>query len=510
MTSDRLFSHVRAFLDHQGLLRHDVTLVAAVSGGPDSLCLLHLLYRLHAAGGPALHVAHLDHGFRGTQSADEARFVAETARAWNLPVTVEKHDVPHIARRMRQNPQATARTVRYAFLARVAQATQAHAVAVAHQADDQAETLLFHLLRGAGPAGLRGMRPVVPWREWGSTPRDRAPGIAHLPHIPTAHAQFPLLIRPLLDSTRAEIEQYCSEYQLTPRHDPSNLAQRYTRSRIRAELLPYLTSYNPQIVATLHRTAQICADDYAYIQTQLDAVWPELAREHPGILRFDADRWRQLAPSLQRYALRRAAFHLLGTDELSYDQVEAGRAATVQGTGYQQTLGSGLVLRVEHGSFLIIKSMSPDSAGPQEHHLPQLTTDHVPLQVPGNTPISTAWHAETSFTEPPGLPTDDRWRWWVALDADTLDGELTLRRRRPGDRFHPAGGAGSRRLQDFFVDQKVPRALRAAWPVLATPTQIVWVAGLRADARFQATAQTRHILWVRLVRTSDEQPANDQ
>jgi tRNA(Ile)-lysidine synthetase-like protein len=179
--SDLLLERVRALLAEQDLLSPEALLLVAVSGGPDSLCLLHLLTPLRADGGPRLHVAHFDHGARGAQATAEAAAVAELGTAWGLAVTVEHRDVPALARASGISFMAAARQARYAFLANLANRIEAHAVAVAHQADDQAETVLLHLLRGAGLAGLRGMRPVVPWHEWaadqGSGVRGQGSGV---------------------------------------------------------------------------------------------------------------------------------------------------------------------------------------------------------------------------------------------------------------------------------------------------------------------------------------------
>ncbi len=485
-----MLNRVRHTLQALSLFAPHRTLVVAVSGGPDSLCLLHLLWRLRDEGGPALHVAHLDHGFRGEESAAEARFVAHTASAWGMPATVEQTDVPAIAHDQRQNKQAAARTVRYTFLARVATDMGADGVAVAHHADDQAETLLLHLLRGAGPAGLRGMRLALPWKEWGpdaATPAPKDPA--------------PPLIRPLLHTTRAEIEDYCAEHQLDPRHDPSNAAQYYTRNRIRADLLPHMAQYNQHIIAALGRTAQICADDYAYIQSQLDALWnPPLVTEEAGVVRFDQATWGTLPVSLQRYALRRAARFLSGSDDLSYDLVEAGRHAATQGTGHQQALGRGLFLRVEYGTFLVLAGDTHSVTLVGDSPPPQLAADEYLLAVPGVTPLSDVWEVVCTFEQPDDWPREGRWRWWVALDAEQVGAVLFVRRRRAGDRFRPAGKPGSRSLQDFFVDQKVPQPARAAWPILATSDAVVWVAGLRADERFHATSTTQRRLWVVLRR----------
>lgn len=508
MAADMLLSRVQTFLKQQQLLRSDVRLVVAVSGGPDSLCLLHVLWSMRAMGGPDLHIAHLDHGFRGVQSAAEARFVADIARMWGIPATIDYTDVPALIRATHQNSHVAARSVRYAFLHRVAHAVDAHAVALAHHADDQAETVLLHLMHGAGPAGLRGMQAVA--------------------------AQETLLIRPLLGTTRREIEQYCTEHDLAPRHDPSNTDPHYTRSRVRTHLIPSLAEYNHQIVAALGRTARICADDYAYIQSELDRVWPDLIQSRQGVITMYADPWSRLHPALQRYALRRAASQLTGVDALSYEQIEAGRNAATYGAGHQQTLAYGLLLRVEHGRFLIIHSPTyGDGTGSAENcvDLPQLTSDDLLLNVAGITPLSATWYAEAGYGMPAShlpaqlapsneheqssaghFPDSQRtegekhapspWQWRVILDADTLDGPLRFRQRQPGDRFRPAGGRGSRRLQDFLIDQRLPRELRAAWPILATQKHIVWVAGLRADDRFQATESTRRRLWVMLRRRS--------
>ncbi len=524
-----MLNRVRTFLAHHNLLREDACIVVAVSGGPDSLCMLHLLWRVCAQAGTALHVAHLDHCFRGAESADEARFVADIACEWHIPATVEQHDVAALVRETGKNKQATAREIRYAFLARVAQAQAADAVAVAHNADDQAETVLLHLLHGAGPAGLRGMRATVPWDIWNpsmvGSSESLPEGTKARPVIPARRGETPdsplctggiggektetmanakqaLLIRPLLTTNRAEIEQYCTTHALIPRQDSSNTSLYYTRNRIRAELLPHMTAYNPHIVAALGRTAQICADDYAYIQAHLDAVWNNgLATKHDDALQFNGAMWRTLPTTLQRYALRRAVMLLVGNEAMSYELVEAGCAATSQPTGYQQPLGQGLLLRVDYDGFVVGHADKlQEQAAPANLHVPQLATDTLPLPDTvtelGTLSIAAGWYATWGLSKPGSLPEGGRWRWWVMLDANAILEPLCFRRRQSGDRFRPAGGRGSRSLQDFFVDHKVPRALRDAWPLLATPTQVVWVAGLRADVCFQATDSTQRVLWV--------------
>ncbi|NCC32887.1 MAG: tRNA lysidine(34) synthetase TilS, partial [Chloroflexia bacterium] len=253
---EALLYHVRTVLRRYYLDHPEVLLLVAVSGGPDSLVLLHVLTRLRAQGGAQLHVAHLDHGIRPEADA-EAQYVAALAATWGVPATLARRDVPALAQVHAEGLPAAARRARYHFLASTAIEIGAGAVVVAHQADDQAETVLLHLLRGAGLAGLRGMREAVPWDEW--APSE--------PSLFTADG--PMLLRPLLAIPREQLLAYTADQGLEPVDDPSNRAERYARTRIR-QLLPLLANENPQLVAALGRTARVVADDYAFIQSQLD------------------------------------------------------------------------------------------------------------------------------------------------------------------------------------------------------------------------------------------------
>jgi tRNA(Ile)-lysidine synthetase-like protein len=494
---------VRASLVKNRMVEPGDTVVVAVSGGPDSLTLLHILAALRDELGIALHVAHLDHMLRGAESADEAAFVAATARAWNLPVMVAATDVRALAESTRANLHQAGRAARYAFLASVARECGARAVAVAHNADDQAETVLMHLLRGAGPAGLRGMRPVVAWEEWTqketSRQADKQKNVVSLsPGLPIS----PFLIRPLLGVTRATIEAYCAAHQLQPRYDPTNQDRSATRNRIRHELLPRLIEYNPHIVEALGRTAAICAGEHDLALQALAAAWPALAHERVGAVDFNGDAWRALHPALQGAALHRAYTLLGGRDTLDLAHVEAAQAAMAGGVGGRVELPGGMVLSVGYnGAFMIGAAGEPDA--------PQLAGETVDIPVPGR-----AWLARGLAIEaivrpvpvaPEGVASAEEWA--VDLDADTLAGSLTARRRRPGDRYRPAGGRGSRRLQDMLVDAKIPRALRAAWPVVVVGELIVWVPGLRPAAEFAARPTTRRVLRLRVSAPTGAEPS---
>jgi tRNA(Ile)-lysidine synthetase-like protein len=327
--------------------------VVGVSGGPDSLCLLHILLRLREEYRLRLHVAHLHHGARGAEADADADFVAALAAEWNLPATIEKQDVPALAHAHKLAFEETARRVRYTFLTRVAGEMGAHKIAVGHNADDQAETVLMHFLRGAGPAGLRGMLPLTPIKDY----RLLTPFLHLTPNQPTNQLTIqptnqptnqltnqlttPTLIRPLLEVPRAAIEAYCANHGLTPRFDRSNLDTTYFRNRLRHELLPLLATYNPNIRARLCHTATIIATDYELLTQLREQAWAEVMREErETAIVFDRVTWRTLPVALQRATLRQAAYRLRRSlRDVDFVHVEIARQVGLRGeTGAQATL----------------------------------------------------------------------------------------------------------------------------------------------------------------------------
>lgn len=259
--------------------------VVAVSGGPDSLCLADATLATRERTGIHVVIAHLDHQLRGEASRQDAEFVRAYADQHGALCVVEQADVSRLAAWARCSVELAARRARYTFLARVAREHRARAVALAHHADDQAETLLLRLLRGTGSLGLRGMRRLSP-----------LPGAPNL-----------IAVRPLLRFTRAQIEHYCRECGLHPRHDETNQSLDYRRNQIRHEVLPLLERYNPNLRAALARLADIAAEESAFIEQTAQETLAQIA--HISTYRVVVDRaaWRGLHPALQRAVLREAA-----------------------------------------------------------------------------------------------------------------------------------------------------------------------------------------------------------
>jgi hypoxanthine phosphoribosyltransferase len=486
-----LTDSVRATIRRYRMIAPGKPVVVAVSGGPDSLCLLDVLANLCAELMCTLHVVHLDHRLRGAQSAAEAAFVAETAERLGIAATVEAVDVRALAVERNLNLHAAGRLARYRLLARVALTIGAQAVATAHHADDQAETVLLHLVRGAGVEGLRGIRPVVAWGEWrviGDMDEDDRAALPHDEHTPR-------LIRPLLNVARADIETYCVEHGLVPRRDPSNVDRRYLRTRIRQDVLPALATLNPQIVAALGRTASACAETADFIEQELNRVWDALTTARTDRLSFDGRRWRDLHPALQHAAIRRAYTLIGGSDTLGYDDVMRACDAVGRGVGRRIELPGGVALVTDYdGGFGIIRGEPAPGEGLR---LPVIETT---LTVPGCIELHGGRALCADYR--PAAPSS---RWEVFLDAAACAAPLTVRRRRPGDRMRLVGGRGTRRIQDIMVDAKIPRALRAEWPLVVAGERIVWLPGIGvAEEVGASTGQAALHLWIEGISDEDE------
>lgn len=469
--------------------------MVGVSGGPDSVCLLHILCRLKADYRLNLHVAHLHHGLRGDEADADAEYVRALAADWDLPCTIERTDVSALATKHRLAVEEVARRARYSFLSRVAEAAGSLCIAVGHNADDQAETVLMHWMRGSGLSGLRGMLPVTSLSQY-----RLVEGLNS-----SAPASDLRLVRPLLEVPRSEIEAYCTFHGLEPRFDRSNLDTTYFRNWLRHEVLPLLASHNPNLRETIWRSARVLADDYALLRSLLLETWSRVAREEtPERIVLDLERWRALPTSLQRSTVREAVQRLRRSlRDISFVHVESAVVVARDGTtGDQSTLPQGLELTLEYDQLVF----GCIGAAPVLPDWPLLAAGHdtVPVGAPGTTRLAgSVWQLEIIAVTRAGLPRDwesnsDPWRAFV--DADMVGSRLWMRTRQPGDRFHPLGmGGRTVKLSDFLTNRKVPRNLRDRLPLLVGESGIVWVCGHRIDECARIRESTEEALMLRFV-----------
>ncbi len=492
-----LLNKLRDTLREHELIARGATVVVGVSGGADSLTLLHALKTLAPEMGLHLHVAHLNHQLRGEDSDADEQFVVWLAREWQLPVANARWDVRGYAEENQFSIEEAARVLRYRFLLGVARQVNAHAIAVAHNADDQTETILMHFLRGAGLSGLRGMA----YKSSIQSSVDSNQYSVNSHQSPVSNRQFSIsLIRPLLDITRAEIEIYCVENNLQPRTDESNFDTTILRNRLRHTVIPYLETINPNLREVLRHSALSLADDYAYIQQNVLGIFDRMAHESDGALVFDRKWFRALPVNLQRGVLREAVSRLRRLRNIGYQHIEnARRVAAEKDAGAEATLPQGLLLVVAYDDFTIGEHMPlPDAPLLQGAEIVLKVGDEVMLE-------ESDWGVRVRETGDQRLETGD-WRpetgKWVGLfDAEKIRGPLVLRTRRAGERFAPKGMGGKHKsLHEFMIDEKIPRHVREFIPLLVDDEKILWVVGYRDDERAQVTDETQQILRIEFFR----------
>jgi tRNA(Ile)-lysidine synthase len=467
-------ARLAATLREHELVTHGQTLVIGVSGGPDSLALLHALRALTPVFELQLHVAHLNHQLRGDDSDRDETFVLETARAWGLPAASARWDVRAYADEQRLSLEEAGRALRYQFLLRAAEGVGAGAIAVAHNADDQVETVLLHFLRGAGLAGLRGM--------------------AYRTRIANGQNAFDL-IRPLLDLSRGEIQEYCAAQDLAPRLDESNFDTSLLRNRLRHNVIPYLETINPNFRQAVRHSALSIADDYAYIQQNVEGIFDRISRAVDSTLVFDLKWFRALPVNLQRGVLREAVTRLGQVKNVGFSHIErARRIAVEKEAGAQATFPHGVVLTIGYDEFSL-------GAGQPLPDAP-LLLNRQPISLNAGDEIllpDSDWGVRAmSLAEPSAHSPEEKGSTWALdLDADKIQGQLVLRTRRRGDRFAPLGMGGKHQsLHEYMIDQKIPRHLRDLIPLLSDDEGILWVCGYRADERPQVTGATTNVLRV--------------
>ncbi len=492
VSQEPLEPRVLRFIKEHHLVSSQHCLLVAVSGGPDSVCLLHILDELRGELGVRLHVAHLNHQLRGAESEADARYVADLAHRLGIPVTAEQRDVKAYHAQQHCSLEEAAREVRYTFLAEVARAIGADRVAVGHTIDDHIETILMHLVRGTGTRGLRGLQPSSRWQSLGNS--------------------F-TIVRPLLEVRREETVSYCQQHQLVPRMDASNLSLSPLRNRIRHQLLPLLQSYNPGVVAALLRTARLAGDDLAFLDAESARLWGELAREEENTVILDKEGFLELPPALKRHLLRISIERLLGNlKDIETRHIEEIMDAVTKPAGKRLNLPGGLIFSIEYDKYLI--GQDPAALSP----FPGLDAEFT-LRLPGETLIP-GWRIEASVVDPSvvkgkpegalapsettiplikGVRLIDN-LFIAYLDLDQTGDKLVVRSRKRGDKFQPLGMSQPKKLGEFMIDAKIPRSWRERVPVVCSPSHILWVVGWRIDDRVKVTEDTKQILRLKFER----------
>jgi len=460
-----LSERVQSALEQKCLLDRDRPVLTGVSGGPDSLYLLDILHKL---GYPVI-VAHLDHGLR-PESQSEQNQIAQIAARFHLPFIAGWEDVAEYARANQQSIEEAARNVRYRFLFEQAEIHKAQAVAVGHNADDQVETVLMHLLRGAGPSGLRGM-------EFRSLPSTWSSSIP--------------LVRPLLGVWRAEILAALADSDLQPIQDPSNLDTRYYRNRLRHEVIPYLNQLSPGVRQRFWHMADILREENELVSQSEAAAWSACCQSiDENRVALDRAAFNLQPVAIRRRLVRRAIASLRpGLRNIDFETIERALAFCNQPTQTGQIdLAAGLRMEQEEQ----ITWLAAWGAALPTSNWPQIErTEWQEIHPPGELRLGCGWNLKVEILPVNGTPSHfDPWEAWLDLDRITVP--LGLRSRLPGDRFRPLGMEGhSLKLSDYLINNQMPRRVRAAWPLLISGAEIAWVPGHTINHLFALQSTSR-------------------
>lgn len=460
-----MIARVLQTIERFRMFQADQRVGVAVSGGADSVCLLHVLFELAPRWNLHLHVLHLDHQLRGEESREDARFVEQLAAQLGLPLFQAQVDVAALAAERAQNLEETARNERRRYFGEFLRTGKLDRIALGHTRSDQAETVLFRFLRGSGTAGLAGIRPVT------------AEGF----------------VRPLLGVWRGEVEQFLRERNIAWRQDSSNACPDFARNRIRHELLPMLErEWNPAIAEMLAHTADWALEEEVYWEAEIDSLAGQYLTKRPPAVLLRADQMRGLPAAAVRRLVRRAIETVKGDlrgIDFSHVAAVLNLVSHVEGYGRLQVPGVDV-----YRSFEWLRLAPPGLDNLENRNF------RLPVSIPGKVPLPGVGPAillELIENKPVTELSDSRYNKVVYyLDWGRISGALEVRNWRPGDQYRPVGHSGEEKIKLLFQQARIPLWERRSWPVITSAERIIWARQFGPAAELAATPQSRVLLKV--------------
>ncbi len=476
---------VYRFVKTHQLISPGEHILLGVSGGPDSIAMVHILLKLQKILGVSKYsVLHVNHGIR-PESEEEEQFVVRSMKEAGIDeVVVEKFDVPSISRQMGVSIEMGARFCRHEALERTRERLHADKIALAHHGNDQAEELLLRLFRGSSLEGFEGMRPLEKNRR---------------------------IIRPLLCLSKQEILSYLEDNGLSCVEDSSNSMPCFQRNRVRLELIPLVEDiFKRPVVRLLNRFTDIAAQENDYWEKEITKSWEEICvEETKGKISIDVRKFADLHPALQRRIVRHIFARLRSSSYgVFFGHVEAVRRLMLESqSGRRMKIAGVEIIREGFRNTFFVEATGshrtdrnfPDNDSP---HL--ATREKIPIPGKRSVVLTEGMYLviETQIHLNNGrlieLAHNER-NLIAMMDYQALKKPLYVRTWRPGDRFQPLGMKGhTKKLHDFFIDLKIPKSLRNSIPLIVDGEKICWVIGYRLDERVKVTPDTREILEVRV------------
>lgn len=441
--------------------------IVAVSGGPDSICLLHVLYSLRESLGITLVVAHVNHCLRGEEADKDEEYVKEFCKARDIKCFIKREDVHRISKERGISCEMAGRDVRYNFFSELLENVKGQKIAIAHNANDQAETVLMRIMRGTGMEGIIGIRAV----------RDN------------------IFVRPIINITRKEIERYCEENKLQPRIDKTNLENIYARNKVRLELIPYIeNNFNPDIIEALNRLSQTIKVDNEYINEIALQTYREYCKRDKNKVIINSEAFSQheaILTRIIREALKAVRGSLYNLDKNHiYDIINIQKGAT----GKEIMLPRSLAALNNYGDIELYVANEKDVKDKSKsEYILKINNDNNLIDNRLIVHISIINAKEKSdFNSKDNLV--------KFFDYDKINGEIKLRYRKNGDKFVPFGMSGSKKLKDLFIDLKIPKDKRDDIPLILFGEEIAWIVGYRISDKFKVDKNTKNILQIKIER----------
>ena len=462
---EKIIERVRDTVIRNQMIDPGDRIVVAVSGGPDSVCLLDIFSKLREEFHIELIVAHLNHGLRGKDSDQDERFVKNLSRKMGIVCHTKKIELYRI--RNKRSIEEAARDERYTFLFDVLRDTNAKKIATAHHMDDQAETFFINLLRGSGPKGLSG----IPER-----------------------SDDGKIIRPLLGLRRYEILKYLKDLNLLYRVDESNFDKRYLRNAIRHELMPMLLKIQPQIIEHIHTLSKILKEEDRFLDELISSKMSFSSHEKDKKITVSINEILTLPEALKARAIRILIGRISTLKRLTHIHIEnIVRMLHSPNPQKEIHLPDGMVAKKRYNELILEKKKAEHSPPSFIYHIPEDGIYHIKE-------ASCMLKFEVSKIDPP-LKLKDEDKYTAFISEDKARYPLIVRNFRKGDKFRPLGLEGTKKIKDLFIDLKIPKEQRYLIPLVIHKNKIIWVCGIRISEEFKITDNTEKILKITFSKT---------
>lgn len=458
-----LIDDVRKIITRYNMLAYGDKIIVGVSGGPDSLCLLHVLKELSREYDFSLYAVHLNHKFRGKAADSDAAFVRDICRKWDIPAFIEVFDVPAYIKETGLSPEEAGREIRYNLFHKVCEKVGGDKIAVAQNLNDNVETVLMRLMRGSGIDGLKGIEAV----------RGN-------------------IIRPLLEIERFRIEEYCAANGLIPRLDKTNLEPVYNRNKVRLQLIPYIEkNFNPNIMGTLSRFSEIISEENDFLEIETERELQKIAEILESRVVIDIPKLLNVHRALGRRIIRQCIERLSDTlNGFEFKHFEGILELSKKATGAAIILPHRLKAYRSYNKLILAKTI----VRTDKKCYYKLKYDHNSIIDTVNGCIIIERKKINEIGELRGQKNT------IYIDPSRIKGELVLRNREAGDVFSPIGMKGTKKLKEYFIDEKVPREERDELELIADGNEIVWIVGGRLSEKYKITDETSDVVYIKYIR----------